>query len=223
MKQTSNNDVSVDTNTRLCVCGKKLAVMLASQCYDGNGVACDRCKTRIPNSKHIHHCLAKKKNTLHTNGYDLCYACFMETSGEINMDSVLFEIWFIINKLNKTIYYKMKSEYEIISIKSLMSKSTYHVLKMVKNIDWNNDENVEFFFSKYDKLKDDFLSLENQQKMDEMKHKVDKMSMQMEKLERRARDAQRQLQQEKDTYPTNENIYHRGSLSGHRKKPSSVP
>ena len=174
--------------------------MLASECYDGATVECDGCEEDIANTSNVYHCPEDSNNILHVDGYDLCISCFRRISNEINIDSVLFEIWFIINKLSKSIFLEMKSRYEINSIKSLMSKSSYDIFKMVTGINWDNNmnDNIKVFFGKYDEFKDDYLSLGNQLKMNQMKNEVDDLKQQIKQLEKEARDADRDSDSDSD-------------------------
>ena len=190
-------------DTASCVCGKKFEVVLASACHNGSTVECDGCSREIPNTSNVYHCPEDYNNILHVDGYDLCFSCFKKISNDINIDTVLFEIWFIINKLNKSIFFEMKSQYEINSIKSLMSKSSYDIFKMVTGINWDNDDNdndnnIKVFFSKYDEFKDDYLSYGNQLKMNTMKNEVYDMKQEIKKLEKEVSDAKRELR-EKDS------------------------
>eukprot|EP01083_Nonionella_stella_P105055 301909_1 len=90
-----------DEDIPVCVCGKPFISKWVQSCYDGSGVRCDECGTQIASTDRVYHCPTDKNNKLHTNGYDLCIPCYKKLSDQVNTDNALFQIWFIINGLNK--------------------------------------------------------------------------------------------------------------------------
>ena len=64
LKETPKDSKNIDMDTASCVCGKKFVIMNASECYDEEGVECDRCEKAIPDTSNVYHCPDKKRNSL---------------------------------------------------------------------------------------------------------------------------------------------------------------
>eukprot|EP01083_Nonionella_stella_P270454 915875_1 len=160
-KQTSK-EPEYDEDIPVCICGKPYIVKLVSECYNGGGVGCDECGKNLPKTDKVYHCPADKNNILHDQGYDVCVNCYDKLVDQVNTENILFQIWFIINCLNKQLYHTLTTKFQINSRKSLISKSSYEIYEFVSSINWNelNDNTTKkLFYDKYDQLRKTHLAL----------------------------------------------------------------
>ena len=74
-KKTQKCKENVRSMHILCNCGQQLTYVLVSDCYSGRGMYCNRCKKSMNPNEYAWHCLGEK-NSMHSNGFDLCVNCY---------------------------------------------------------------------------------------------------------------------------------------------------
>ena len=62
-----------------CICGVKMILVAASDCYSSPGVGCDLCDRHLGTAENVYHC-PKGPSDKHLYGYDICVSCKDEGS-----------------------------------------------------------------------------------------------------------------------------------------------
>ena len=60
-----------------CICAAEMKLIVAKDCYDGDGVWCDGCRKSICDTDLLYHCPVGF-HSAHRDGYDICTDCASE-------------------------------------------------------------------------------------------------------------------------------------------------
>ena len=69
----SQNDAKILNKTPICVCGQKLRIEKAKDCYQSPGCSCDKCLKPMIGDEPVYHCDGNQDDC--HNGFDLCTDC----------------------------------------------------------------------------------------------------------------------------------------------------